>query len=679
MALRSLYPLFFLLGMLMLGACSVKDESLRTDSRRAEKKYNTAKEAYEKRGGMGSGRQRGRGGRRRGSKRKQKDDWRKTVRKELKKALKIDPDFLNAHRLLAEFHGEMGETKKALEHYRRLVEEDPTFYPEALLVLASQDMSKGAYAKAEKKLEKYGGMAGRGEGLGGRAQLMLESARFAQKAKEDPVPFEPKNLGKGVNSEYPEYFPCLTVDQQTLLFTRRIRDRKHPRGSHEDFFSSVKREGEWQKAKNLKAPINTMYNEGAPTLAPNGDLLIFTACAALGGYGPGRKGKGSCDLFATKKVGGEWLQPQNLGGPINTRNWESQPSMAPDGKTLYFVRGKITTKGVKEQDIYKSELKEDGKWSEPKKLSSTINTPYKEESVFIHPDGRTLYFSSNGHPGMGGLDIFYSKKQADGSWSEPQNLGYPINTHQQENSLLVSPDGKHAYFGSDREGGYGGLDLYRFQLPEDVQADPVTYMKGKVVDAETGEPLEAEFRLKELRSGDLITRSRSDAKNGSFLVPLPIGRKYALSVDKKGYMFHSEHFVLDEKGTRGDPVKKNVALQPIDTGKSVVLENVFFETAKYDLKKESRVELDKLYRFLNENPSLRIEIQGHTDSVGTSRDNQVLSENRAKAVYDYLKKKGIDPDRMEAKGYGERRPIADNSTPEGRARNRRTAYEIIGK
>jgi outer membrane protein OmpA-like peptidoglycan-associated protein len=353
--------------------------------------------------------------------------------------------------------------------------------------------------------------------------------------------------------------------------------------------------------------------------------------------------------------------------------------MAPDGKTLYFIRGKRTRQG-KEQDIYKSELKENGEWTEPVKLSSTINTPYREESVFIHPDGRTLYFSSNGHPGMGGLDIFYSRKQEDGSWSEPKNLGYPINTHDQENSLLVSPDGTHAYFGSDREGGYGGLDLYRFELPDSVRADPVTYLRGKLVDAETGEPLRAEFELKDLSNGELVTRSSSDKKNGTFLVPLPTGREYALSVDRKGYLFHSEHFMLKQKGGgTSDPVKKNIELQPIDTGRSVVLENVFFETAKYNLKKESRVELDKLYRFLKANPSVRIEIQGHTDSVGTARDNQILSENRAEAVYDYLEKKGIDPSRMVAKGYGERRPIADNSTPEGRARNRRTAYKIIGK
>lgn len=671
MALRSFFPV--LLGIVLLASCSVKDESLNTDSRRAEKKFKKAEKAFKERG-------RSSGSRRRRSRKDREEEMkerRETIRENLKKAIELDPDFLEARLLLAEFHRERGNKEKAFRHYRFIAEEDPSFHPKTLIRLGWDRLLDAEYAEADSILTRYHEMRGTDPSQEERAQLLLASAKFAQKALKDSVPFDPKNLGEGVNSKYPEYFPCLTVDQRTILFTRRIPSQKNPDFEHEDFFSSVKVKGEWQRARNMEAPINTIYNEGAPTLSPDGNLLIFTACAMGRGYGPDRRGKGSCDLFATKKVGDRWVDPQNLGEPINTQDWESQPSIAPDGKTLYFVRGKVTMQGAKEQDIYKSELQGDGEWSEPEKLSSTVNTPYREESVFIHPDGRTLYFSSNGHPGMGGLDIFVTKKQKDGSWSEPENLGYPINTENDENSLMVAPDGEHAYFGSDREGGYGKLDLYRFELPDRAKADPVTYLRGKLMDAESGEPISAEFKLKDLENGELITRSRSDQEDGTFLVPLPSGRRYALSVDKKDYLFHSEHFMMEEGEGRDKPVEKDIELQPIDTGKSVVLENVFFETAKYDLKKESRVELDKLYRFLEEHPSIKIEIQGHTDSIGTKKDNQVLSENRAKAVYEYLHEKGVSKDRMIAKGYGEERPIAPNSTKEGRARNRRTAYEII--
>ncbi len=417
-------------------------------------------------------------------------------------------------------------------------------------------------------------------------------------------------------------------------------------------------------------------NEGAPTLAPNGQILIFTACAIRGDYGPGRRGFGSCDLFASRKQGEGWSPPQNLGNTVNSNKWETQPSFSSDGRTLYFIQGKGRGR-KKKQDIYKTMLQKDGSWLEPQKLSSTINTPGKEASVFIHPDDETLYFSSNGHPGMGGLDIYMSRKKDNGEWGEPVNLGYPINTKNDENSLLVSPDGKKAYFGTNREGGHGKLDLYSFQLPKKVRPQKVSYLKGTVTDAETGEPVGANFELIDRKTGEEIVNSWANPGNGEYVVALPPDRNYVLNASKRGYVFLSDSFELRSSGDDVEPVHKDVQMERIEPGKTVELKNVFFDTDKYELKPESRAELMKLYKFLKNNANLKIELAGHTDSVGTKEDNQVLSENRAQAVRDFLMEQGIDENRLTAKGYGETRPVATNETPEGRQKNRRTEFKIL--
>jgi outer membrane protein OmpA-like peptidoglycan-associated protein len=296
----------------------------------------------------------------------------------------------------------------------------------------------------------------------------------------------------------------------------------------------------------------------------------------------------------------------------------------------------------------------------------------------IHPDGKTLYFSSNGHPGLGGLDIFVSRKDEDGKWGEPQNLGYPINTKDDENSLLVSASGDIAYFASDREGGQGGLDLYKFKLYNEARPQMVTYAQGVVFDAKTKERLGARFELIDLESGEQVVESYSNPGNGEFLVSLPSGRDYALNVSREGYLFYSDNFTLSQESATA-PKQLEVPLKRIEEGSSVVLNNVFFDVDQYKLKPQSKVELDKLIEFLKLNPELRIEISGHTDNVGTDEANKVLSQNRAQSVVDYLLENGISKDRLSAKGFGESKPIASNDNEEGRAKNRRTEFEVIGK
>jgi outer membrane protein OmpA-like peptidoglycan-associated protein len=424
--------------------------------------------------------------------------------------------------------------------------------------------------------------------------------------------------------------------------------------------------------------VNTERNEGAGTLSPDGRFLIFTACAySDGSYGGGRKGLGSCDLFISRRLGQRWSRPENLGPPVNTKHWESQPSLASDGRTLYFIRG-ITRgeHGRREQDIYVTRLGEDGRFSEPRKLGPNVNSPMIEESVQIHPDGRTLYFSSNGHPGMGGLDIFVSRMQDDGEWGPALNLGYPINTSDDENSLLVSADGRLAYFASDRPGGFGDLDLYAFELYPEARPEPVTYIRGRVTDQVSGKGVEADIELYDLATGRLATAAYADPGTGEFLVCLPTGRDYAMNVAAENYLFFSENYSIAGQAVES-PFELNVQLKPLQAGETIALRNIFFETASHELLPESDPELVMLLRMLYASPDLRIELGGHTDSVGSERDNQQLSERRANAVRDHLIREGIAPERIEAKGYGESRPIASNDTEEGRALNRRTEVMVL--
>ncbi|MFM7900381.1 MAG: OmpA family protein, partial [Bacteroidota bacterium] len=415
--------------------------------------------------------------------------------------------------------------------------------------------------------------------------------------------------------------------------------------------------------------LNTYGNEGVPCYSSDGKVLFFAACQR-------NDGKGSCDLYysALRKDG--WTKPLNLGGPVNTTLWESQPSFSSDGRTLYFIRGRITGTGIREQDIYMSRIGDDRKWSEPAKLPSNINTPEEEEFVYIHPDDQTLYFSSDGHVGMGGLDIYVSRRRPDGSWGDPVNLGYPINTYDDERGLLVGPRGDVAYISSDRPGGEGGLDLYCFKLHNAARPVATSFVKGVVVDANSGSKLSSSYEIIDLESGKTVVKSGTEETVGTFLSTLPIGKDYLLNVSKEGYLFYSDNFSCKDSKTSNKPYILDIKLEPVTVGSKVVLKNVFFPTNSFELQKESFTELDKLVSFMKKNTNVVIEVSGHTDNVGDKKSNQILSNNRAKSVTDYLESKGIDGSRMTSIGFGDAKPISDNNTEEGRASNRRTEFRI---
>lgn len=597
---------------------------------------------------------------------------------EFTKAAEADPRFIEPRIMLADIAERNGKHEVAMTRYREVMAIDPEFFPVARLHLADLEFLSGQYAEAQRNYEAYLKQEQEPQRKA-RARLGVRNCEFAARAIQQPVPFEPKNLGPNVNSADPEYYPCITADDGTLMFTRRVKAPEIPvYGMQEDFYVSRRDlEGNWKAAIPLPVVNTRAFNEGAGTLSPDGRFLIFTKCALEDGtYGGSLSGEGSCDLFISRRVGDRWGVPQNLGTPVNSSHWETQPSLASDGRTLYYIRGSVARDGIKSMDIWTTTMADDGTWSKPVKLGDQVNTPYQEESVQIHPDGHTLYFSSNGHPGFGGLDIFMSRKQDDGSWGPALNLGYPINTSADENSILVDASGRLAYFASDRAGGEGDLDLYSFPLYEEARPLAVSYIRGQVYDAATQAPVEADVQLFDLKTGDLATGAYSDPKSGEFLVCLPAGRSYALNATADGYLFYSENYDVAE-GDLKEPLSLDVPLGKLATGSTIALRNIFFNTASYELLPTSNAELDKLVKLMKANPTLRIELGGHTDNVGADAANLTLSQQRANAVRDHVVAQGVDGARITAKGYGETNPVATNDTEAGRALNRRTEVTVL--
>lgn len=582
------------------------------------------------------------------------------------RAVKLDAGFVEAHMYLGYIYLKKRDYPHAITWFENAIRISGDLHINNYMLLAEAQVGDHRFDAAIKNLEHYLANEDIGSKQRKSAEYILGNIRFRQEAMNNPVPFKPVNMGSGVNTKDDEYLPAITADGKTLIITRKepVGDRYRPDYA-EDFYVSKNRGGTWTEAKNIGAPINTKYNEGAQCLSPDGRTLYFTGCNRP-------LGKGLCDIYMSEKVGGKWSRPVNLGYPVNSEEWDSQPSISADGRTLYFASSRKGGKGS--SDIWKSVRGADGKWSEPENLS--INTAKEEISPCIHPDDRTLYFASNGHPGMGKLDLFVARKPVGGTFGEPTNLGYPINTAKDDACMIVSADGQLGYFASDREDTRGKLDIYSFELYEEARPTAVNYVRGKVTDLETTEPLEAEFELYELETGTLVAAAKSDPINGAFLVTLPKGQEYALSVKKNGYLFYSENFVVDQDESGQSATELEVQLQKLKKDAKIELKNIFFETASFALNPRSQVELKQLAAFLAQNPGFSLQIEGHTDNVGDAGSNQRLSEQRANAVVEYLVSQGAVKANLTAVGYGAAQPRSSNDSEAGRAQNRRIEVRV---
>jgi outer membrane protein OmpA-like peptidoglycan-associated protein/tetratricopeptide (TPR) repeat protein len=590
----------------------------------------------------------------------------------LKKATEEDDAFYEAHMLLADVCNDLKKNLEAIEHYKKAIGIKPENFPPVYYNLSGVEMDQELYEDAQVHLQKFLSFTKVNPELKTKAELRLASAKFAAYAIQHPVPFNPINLGNKINSEFSDYHPSLTVDEDLLIFTRmRPRDElTEVIGSpfEEDFYYSKRVNGEWLPAIPLGSPINTHRNEGAHSISPDGRYFFFTGCDRPDGIG-------SCDLYISERNGDKWSAPHNLGDIVNSGMWDAQPTLSADGQTLVFTSRRSGSKGM--ADLWVTYKRSNGRWSLPENLGDSINTVMDEFGPYLHPDGQTLYFSSAGHPGMGGKDIFYSKRKADGSWGKPVNMGYPINTKNEEMHMIVSADGKKGYFSSDREGGVGIRDIYSFELYDAAQPVPVTFMRGKVTDKKTGKPMRAAFEVIDLQTGVTRVNSSSDKVTGEFLVSLPSGSRYAVNVNAPGYLFYSGSYTLGKSLKPNEEFQVDIQLSPIAVGESMVLNNIFFASGSSALLNESKLELNKLVELFAANPKMKIEVGGHTDNVGNDQSNLALSEQRAKSVVAYLTEKGVTADRLTSKGYGKTKPIADNTSEDGRSKNRRTEFKVV--
>jgi OmpA-OmpF porin, OOP family len=587
----------------------------------------------------------------------------------LNQALNRDYQFAEAHLRLGTCYKAVEDNAGAIKHFTEVIKLKPedSRYSMAYFVLAEISIKEGKYDEAIELLNQHQKIAPKGNLLDEGAR-MIQNAQFAKQAINNPVEFNPQPLSSKVNIFQLQYFPVLTADEKTLFFTAR---NGNARTDDEDIFISTKDAfGEWTTPESISRNINTRFNEGTCSISADGRMMIFTACE-------GRQGYGSCDLYVTYKIGEEWSVPNNLGPNINSPQWDSQPSLSADGNTLYFVSNRPG--GIGSRDIYVSYRNEAGDWTMAQNLGEPINTSSDEVSPFIHANGLTFFFASNGHPGFGGFDLFSTEIKADNTWGAIKNLGYPINTSEDQVSLFIAASGTTAYYANERKQGNQYIDskIYSFELPPQLQVTRgVNYVKGRVVDAITQKPIVATVELYDLETDELSSRVKSDSLTGEYLITLTKGSEYALYVNKNGYLFDSRYFSFQEDDSV-NPELADILLNKINRGESVNLNNIFFDFDKFVLREKSKTELKKIISFLNAYPDIKIEIEGHTDNVGSAKYNLELSRNRALSVYEYLMENNVADNRVYYKGYGMEKPIATNETEEGRQMNRRIAFKIL--
>ena len=585
----------------------------------------------------------------------------------LLQSISIDKNYIDAYLSLAGVYGQIKDYAHSVSYYEQAFALDSDYTAEYKL---SYSINLAGLGQFQKALDAVNQLLAKNPPQNSstykaamyRKKCFSFAVGYERKHQTANYVFAPKNLGDSVNSIESEYFPSLTIDGKELFFTRRVGN------FNEDFFYSRKDPAGWTMARPLEGDINTEQNEGAQNISQDGQWLVFTGCNRPRGFG-------SCDIYISYLTSQGWSEALTLGNKVNSDQWESQPCLSPDKRDLYFASRQFG--GFGGSDIYVCHLQTNGKWTEPENLGPDINTPGNEQCPFIHADNQTLYFTSDYWPGYGDDDLFYARKGPNGIWTNPVNLGFPVNTINKEGTLFITSDGKTAYYASDRSDSKGGLDIYNFDLREDVRPFKTLWVRGQVFDKKTTRGLPSAVELIDLATRQTISRVQTD-EHGNYLITLPVGKEYAFNVNRKGYLFYSDNFSLI-RNAPDSIYEKNIPLQPIEANAAIVLNNIFFDVNKYELKPESQVELEKVIQLLQDNPTIKIQISGHTDNVGKPATNLTLSNNRARAVVNYLISKGITSQRLSYKGYGETQPVADNKTEDGKAKNRRTELKVTGQ
>jgi outer membrane protein OmpA-like peptidoglycan-associated protein len=600
--------------------------------------------------------------------------------KNLNEVIRDEPDYVEAYFLLGLIYIDDSRMNldAARENFSEVVRICPSYDIYAYYHLARIAYGAGEYAQTTEYINHFLEDVDliRNDDDYQEAIQLLEYSKFYDETLNNPVPFNPKPV-RGISTQMDEYLPIISPDNEMALFTRRIRipprrDDITPQVRYKERFMYSFRTGEtFAEGAMMPDPFNRNDNEGGATLTIDNKQLFYTLC---------RYSSGStyynCDICFSEKTNGSWSPIESISAKVNLPDaWDSQPSITSDGNTLYFVSDREG--GYGGYDIYKTMRDSSGQWRHPQNLGPIINSPGNEKSPFIHTDSQTLYFSSDGLMGLGGYDIFFTKRNTDGYWDDPKNIGSPINSFDDDVGFFVSTDGHYGYFASNKYNGIGGWDLYYFDLYEEARPEKVLFVKGKVEENEEDGFVGTRVELKNVETKK-ITHVPVDTTTGEYVAALPFRNDFIMTVKRKGYVQESKYLSrIDPRYT--SPVELLVNLRPIEVGMSYRLNDIYFDFNSFELRPESKVVIEEFEAFLKENPNLKVSIEGHTDNIGNNQDNLILSEKRARAVYDHLIYLGIPSSQILYKGYGETKPIVSNESEEGRARNRRTEFVIIEK
>ncbi len=581
-------------------------------------------------------------------------------------ALEKERKFLEAYIALGDIYIAKANYKIAAENFKRVRSIDSQKYTYLDYKIADCLHKSYSFEQAKIYITKYLKKANSTSRYYLPAFQLQANIDFSLTLKKEKYDLDITRLSDSINTINDEYLPSITVDGGVLIFTRAYANYGR---RVEDFFISEKdTSGNFRNAQFLEGPFNTAENEGAQCTTADGNYLLFTACNRTDGFG-------SCDIYYSYKVHGSWTQPINLGENINTDYWETQPAISPDGNTLYFVSNRPG--GVGGMDLWKSTKSSSGEWYRPTNMGVNINTTKDEMSPFIHWDGETLYFGSNGWQGVGGFDLFKSEKNKNGHWANPKNIGFPINTPFDDNSLMVEQDGLTAYYVSEHvENDRINLDIFSYQLQEEMKANPVAYLKGYVKDS-LHDLSNAVVSVYDLSSDTIFYKQATDVSEGSFFVCLRLGKEYAIHIESPDHFFYSENIKLSDTLYFNTKVEKDFVLKKLSAGEQIILENIFFEFDSSELNEKSNLEVDKIYQFLLNNKAIIVEIGGHTDNVGDITYNEKLSFDRAMSVKKAILDLGIDTNRIQVNGYGESKPLLTNDSEKNRNWNRRTELKII--